>query len=217
MDDFQKLLGIDGPTLLKLIRSNPSVCGNIIGYAGEDRLRVAFDADPRFTVLGKADDHDRKHKGDLYVRYRDRVFLVESKGVQTSSIRRSADGAVKAFAQCDGSDASSRVKLKGGKMGKTVLLRVGGFDLLAIPLFVVTGKWEFAYMLNRDLPRTTSMKYAKSEREKLIKSMVGFSVPITPPMTLDPGEALDRLFADDLFGTSYPRTLPERFSSDPAS
>ena len=77
--------------LTTAIDENPSLRGMLLGYVAEYKLRRMWFIDrPGVTLYVKHDDHDRKKKGDLVVTYRGRDFVIESKSLQTHSIRRKA-------------------------------------------------------------------------------------------------------------------------------
>ena len=74
------------------IDENPSLRGMLLGYVAEYKLRsMWFAGRSDITLHVKHDDHDRKKKGDLIVIYRERSSIIESKSLQTHSIRREGD------------------------------------------------------------------------------------------------------------------------------
>jgi hypothetical protein len=72
--------------LTKVVRENPSLRGMMLGYIAEMKLREIFERDDRIEALRKDDDHDRKKKGDLVVKYKGEEFKIEVKSLQTNSI-----------------------------------------------------------------------------------------------------------------------------------
>ena len=208
--------------LTQVVRENPSLRGMVAGYIAERKIRDIFEADPRASGLRKDDDHDRRRKGDLVCTYREREFIIEVKSLQTNSIlmhvgeeshrrvikvngkyvecdnyrelwpeRRDAarfTGSV----QCDASDRREIPLATGGKI-LTTCLKVGEFDILAAGLFGFREQWDFAFALNRDLPRSTYAKYPPEVREHLLKSLMPVSWPIEPPFTDDPFALMDRI------------------------
>ena len=77
-------------------------------------------AEPDITHSVKHDDHDRKKKGDLVVTYKGRPFIIESKSLQTHSIRKDGD-VWTGKAQCDASDRRT-VKFADGSTLETTCL-----------------------------------------------------------------------------------------------
>jgi hypothetical protein len=78
--------------LTAAIDDNPSLRGMLHGYVAEHHLRkMWFTNRDDVTLIVKQDDHDRKKKGDLIVTYKGRAFKVESKSLQTNSIRLDGD------------------------------------------------------------------------------------------------------------------------------
>ena len=97
--------------------------------------------------------------------------------------------------QCDASDRRV-VALPNGMRVNTTSLVVGEFDLLAAGLFAFRNSWDFAFCLNRDLPRTQSDKYPEEAHQYLLKTLVPVSWPIAPPFVSDPFTLLDKLVSE---------------------
>lgn len=178
-----------------MVDANPSLRGMILGYVAEAKLREAFLADGRVTAVRKPDDHDRRKKGDLVVAYRGREFKIESKSLQTKSIRRLEGGGFRSAVQCDASDRRE-VTLPNGSRIETTCLLLGEFDVLAANLFAFESRWHFVFAWNRDLPRTSSPKYTKYQRANLLATLVPVTRPPRPPFTSDPFDLLDRILED---------------------
>ena len=94
--------------------------------------------------------------------------------------------------QCDASD-NREVALPNGRRVKTTNLLVGEFDILAMGLFAFRERWEYGFMLNRDLPRSTFGKYAAEDRQYLLKTLIPVQWPLGPGCHPDPFPLLDRL------------------------
>lgn len=186
--------GISLDELTQVVNDNPSLQGFLIGYIGEMKLRQMWFSDERVDHVHKFDDHDRRHKNDLAVSYKGHEFTVEVKSLQTNSIRHEGD-VYRATFQCDASDRRA-VKLPNGRKIETTCLLVGGFDLVAVNLFSFRHKWEFAFALNRDLPRTESAKYTPAQRKYLLATLMKISLPLEPPFVSDPFILLDQLIAE---------------------
>jgi len=116
-----------------------------------------------------------------------RYHVVRSRSILNSKYR----GEV----QCDASDRRE-VSLPNGMKVNTTSLVVGEFDLLAAGLFAFRNRWDFAFCLNRDLPRTTSSNYPEQAHQYLLKTMVPVSWPIEPPFVQNPFDLLDKLVAE---------------------
>jgi hypothetical protein len=93
--------GLTVAELTEIVDSNPSMRGLMLGYVAEFVLRQRFLQDPRIKEVAKDDDHDRRSKGDLRLTYRGREFRIESKSLQTNTVRRLPDGTFTARFQCD--------------------------------------------------------------------------------------------------------------------
>lgn len=180
--------------LTAIIDDNPSLRGFLLGYIAEYKLRTYLTNHPAVTDLYKPDDHSRdaSAKADMIVAYRGHRFAVEVKSLQTNSIRHADAGIFTGKAQVDASD-NRDVTLPNGETVKTTCLLVGEFDMLAINLFQFQEQWDFAFILNRDLPRSTYRRYTEQQREYLLATLVGVSWPLEPPFASDPFVLLDKL------------------------
>ncbi len=186
--------GLTIDELTKIVDGNPSLRGFLIGYTGEFQLQKMWFSDPRISRVMKPDDHERGKKNDLTVVYEGYEFTIEVKSLQTNSIKR--DGEIyKGDFQCDASDRRP-IKLPNGQRIETTCLLIGGFDIVAVNLFAFREKWEFAFALNRDLPRSTSKKYTAKQQKYLLATSVKVGLPLQQPFVPDPFILLDQLVSE---------------------
>jgi len=131
---------ITAEDLTVAIDENPSLRGMLLGYVAEYKLRsLWFMGRSEITHSIKHDDHNRKKKGDLVVTYKGHSFIIESKSLQTHSIRKDGDLWV-GKAQCDASDRRT-VTFTDGSTLETTCLLAGEFDILAVNLFAFENQW----------------------------------------------------------------------------
>jgi hypothetical protein len=174
------------------IDENPSLRGMLLGYVAEYKLRRMWFMDKRGVTLHvKHDDHDRKKKGDLVVTYKGRPFTIESKSLQTHSVRKEGDIWI-GKAQCDASDRRT-VTFADGSTLETTCLLTGEFDILAVNLFAFENQWRFVFAKNSDLPRSTYKKYTPAQQAKLLASLVSVSWPPRPPFSDEPYVLMDEI------------------------
>lgn len=185
---------ITAEELTEIVDANPSMRGNMFGYVAEMKLRKMWFSSERITHSAKYDDHDRKKKGDLVVTYKDYSFIIESKSLQTNSIKRIRDKFT-GTAQCDASDRRI-ITLPDGSTVNTTCLLVGEFDLLAINIFAFTNKWRFLFAKNSELPRSKFKKYTNYQRQHLLASLVPVIYPPEPPLYDEPFALLDEIIAE---------------------
>jgi hypothetical protein len=179
--------------LTTIIDENPSLKGFLFGYVAEFKLRALFRNNPLVTEIIKSDDHDRRRKNDLTLLYKGRLFSVEVKSLQTQSIRRDlVTGQMSGVAQVDASDKRQVTLPDGSKIATTCLLR-GEFDLLAINLFQFRQRWEFAFILNRDLPSSRFRSYTPFQQQMLLATTIRVTLPLTPPFHEEPFVLLDSI------------------------
>lgn len=183
--------------LTTIIDNNPSLRGFLLGYIAEYKLRTFLNHHPFVSNLYKPDDHNRSAsaKADMLLTYKGHSFGIEVKSLQTNSIKRQPNGLLIGKTQVDASD-NRDVILPNGETIKTTCLLVGQFDLLAINLFQFQEQWDFAFILNRDLPRSTYRRYTESQREYLLATLVNVTWPLEPPFADNPFTLLDQLVSE---------------------
>lgn len=181
-----------------LINQNPSLRGMLLGYVAELKLKELITALPEITYTYKFDDHNRKKKGDLYIIYRGKAFDVESKSLQTNTIK--FDDKTQTWTAKTQVDASDRrtIILSSGKTLNTTLLLCGEFDILAVNCFGFGNKWKFLFAKNTDLPSSSYKKYDELDRQELIASLVSVSYPVEPPFYENLKDLLDEMIDEGL-------------------
>ncbi len=177
--------------LTQIIDENPSLRGFMSGYVAEFQLRKKLKKTKGISNIKKYDDHDRTKKNDISFVFEECEFTIEVKSLQTNSIRQK-DGLPVATFQCDASD-SRIVELPSGDKVKTTCLLVGEFDILAVNLFGFTGKWDFAFAVNKDLPRSKFRGYTPKQQKYLLSSSMKISWPLQEPYTKSLEEILSVL------------------------
>ncbi|NLF09579.1 MAG: restriction endonuclease [Pirellulaceae bacterium] len=195
--------------LTTAIDENPSLRGMLLGYVAEYKLRTMwFTGKPNVSHYIKHDDHNRKQKGDLVATYHGHPFIIESKSLQTHSIRREGN-LWTGKAQCDASDRRT-VTLTDGSTLETTCLLAGEFDILAVNLFAFENKWRFVFAKNQDLPRSTYKKYTPQQQAELLASLVPVSWPPRPPFSDEPFSLLDDLLKTSCSGDSSRRESSQK-------
>lgn len=198
-----ELWGITARQLTDLVNDNPSLRGIMLGYVAEHKFQQLVEAHPQISRSKKHDDHDRSRKHDRAIMFKGMEFTIEVKSLQTNLIKK-IDGRWTGRAQVDGSDRRIVTFPDGTELNTTLLLR-GQFDILAVNCFAFENKWNFAFALNRDLPKSTFKKYTQAQCDQLIASLVPVTWPPEPPFVSDPFVLVERLYlerAQSLGGTS---------------
>jgi transcriptional regulator with XRE-family HTH domain len=192
---------ISSKQISSLINQNPSLRGMLLGYVAELKLKELITALPNVSYTYKFDDHDRKKKSDLYIIYRGKAFDVESKSLQTSTIKFDEDSQTwTAKTQVDASDRRDII-LSSGNILNTTLLKRGEFDILAVNCFGFGGKWKFLFAKNSELPLSTFKKYSEEERQELIASLIPVEFPAKPPFYDNLKDLLDSMLEEGLGAT----------------
>jgi hypothetical protein len=181
--------------LTRAIDENPSLRGMLFGYVAEYKLReMWFEKKPGITLHVKHDDHNRKKKGDLVVAYKGQEFCIESKSLQTNSIKR-PEGHFEGKVQCDANDRR-RVEFPDGTSLETTCLLRGEFDILAVNLFAFEDRWRFIFAKNKDLPPNVFKKYTPAQQALLLPSLMAVTWPCKTPYRDEPFSLLDELLAE---------------------
>lgn len=182
--------------LTRLVDTNPSLRGMLLGYVAEHKFEELVEAYPGITEHRKHDDHNRKRKSDRVMTYKGEEFSVEVKSLQTNSIKN-VDGVWTGKAQVDGSDRRIVEFPDGSQLNTTLLLR-GDFDILAINCFAFDERWRFAFIRNEDLPPSTYRKYSAQQQASLIASLVRVTWPPQAPFVSDPFLLVEELYQERL-------------------
>jgi len=179
--------------LTQVVDQNPSLRGMIFGYMAELKLEQLWLERGNVSAVTKADDHNRKLKGDLVVSYKGRQFTIESKSLQTATVRATTDGWI-GRAQVDASDRRL-VKLPNGSGILTTCLTKGEFDILAVNVFQFENKWRFLFAKNSDLPLSEYKKYSNYQRKHLLATIVTVHWPAKPPFRDEPFTLMNELLS----------------------
>ena len=162
-----------------------------MGYVAEYKLRKIWFSDERIERAIKYDDHDRSRPSDLEVYYNGVPITIEVKSLQTASVQQTDEGYQGRF-QCDASDRRT-VELPNGESMQTTCLVVGQFDLLAVNLFAFREQWDFAFIRNRDLPRSRYRRYTPEQRQYLLATLVAVTWPVQTPFESEPFGLIDEI------------------------
>ena len=177
--------------LSEIISQSPSMRGLLLGYVAEYKLRKIWFSDERIDSARKYDDHDRSRPSDLEVVYNGVPVTIEVKSLQSASVQQTDEGYQGRF-QCDASDRRT-VELPNGESMQTTCLVVGQFDLLAVNLFAFREQWDFAFIRNRDLPRSRYSRYTPEQRQYLLATLVDVTLPVQSPFESEPFRLIDEI------------------------
>ena len=170
--------------LIQLIKENSCVRGMISGYISEMKFRQFATDHPDICYCYKPRDHDRtENKADLVCDYKDKTISIQVKSIQTNSIKYK-DGAYRASVQNDASD-KRQITLPNNDTVLTTNYQIGEYDILAVPLFIFTNQWNFAYKLNKNCRKSKSRKYTDEQKQYLLATTETISYPLKDDWTED--------------------------------
>lgn len=191
--DYWNVWGLDVDEFNDIINANENAYSGICGYVAEVRAREQFfDTNEYISNLSSPRDHDRSEKGDIVFDYKGEEIRIEVKSLNTQdgdiTIEQDIDGdnVYKGTAQVMASD-NREITLRNGKTRTTSLLEVGEFDVLAVNMFEYFEGWQFMFIKNEDLPRSSSS-------ERLLKSNPDATYPPDRselPYSEDPFELIE--------------------------
>lgn len=169
--------------LVMSIKRAPSLRGMILGYIAEEMFEKYVPKKYGFISsedIESHDDHDRRfNKSDRTIKVDGRLYRIQLKSVQTNSIKRNLEtGLLQADVQNDASDSRS-VTLPNGSTIITTCYARDDYDILAVPLFPFTGKWDYAYKRNIDCRSTTSPKYTDEDSKYLLATTEIITWPLS--------------------------------------
>ena len=151
--EFESRWKLSADDLSALVDDNPSLRSFVMGYAAELKLRQEHFQSSKITGATKADDHDRMNKGDLTFVYKNKRVVIEVKSLQTNSCRwDSGLQQIQVEYQCDASDRR-QIVFADGTVHETTNLLAGEFDMIAVNLFPLLGRWEFLFASQDQLSR----------------------------------------------------------------
>lgn len=139
---------------------------------------------------------------------RQRRKWVESEPFKVLWRKGTDDARYRGAVQCDASDKRT-IPVAGQQVNTTNLL-VGEFDILATGLFAFREKWDFGFILNRNLPRSTYPKYPEEVRNQLIKTMIPVTWPLSENFVANPFILLDQLVAEKSLAPTERQGVSER-------
>lgn len=184
--------GLTEAQFTEIVDSNPSLRGVALGYVAEWQFHQRFLHNPAIQGAHKADDHNRKRKGDRTFTYKGHSFIVEVKSLQTAMVKRLAEDQWFGKTQVDASD-KREVKFKDGTSLSTTCLLRGEFDVLAINCYAFGDQWRFVFIKNADLPLNTFKKYTPAQQAALLPTLIPVAWPPSKPYSTELVEILDDL------------------------
>lgn len=181
---FGLIDSISKEELVSLIKEHPCVRGMISGYISEMKFRQFVTDHSDICYCYKPRDHDRtENKADLVCDYKNKTISIQVKSIQTNSIKYK-DGAYRASVQNDASD-KRQITLPNNDTILTTNYQIGEYDILAVPLFIFTNQWNFAYKLNKNCRKSKSRKYTEEQKQYLLATTEVISYPLTDDWTED--------------------------------
>lgn len=176
--DRQPLLtGFTLGDIQELIDANPYLRGYLQGYLAEAVLTKQLLQVPGVESVSKIPDVSDVW-GDLRVVYHGVELTVESKSLSSGVLREDhLNMAWEASVLCKNTDRRI-VYVEGLGEVQSVNLHKGGFDVLAICTYPVTGEWRFLFLENRMLPEP-------DDKPGFIKSRFTINTATTTGLTDD--------------------------------
>lgn len=161
-----------------MLDENMAIKGILVGYIAEQKLIQQLSKRDDFLSVTKIPDRDSV-KGDILVQTKDRTFTIEVKCLGSSFAREDIlNGGISSSVSLKMSDKL----ISEDGITSSCPLR-GQYDILAICLVTVTGKWDFQFIHNKYLP--LSIKYPGR-----IQATMSVNTENTPCLHLDLSQVL---------------------------
>lgn len=134
-----------------VIYDNPNLRGYLQGYLAEVALKKQLMLLEDVTNVEKIPDR-AVERGDLRVVYKGVPLTIEVKSIKTDSVKQDTlHDTWQGTVSCKSSDKRS-IEVQGVGTVQSSSLIKGGFDILAISCYAVSGKWDFVFIDNEYLP-----------------------------------------------------------------
>ncbi len=141
--------------LNEVIEENSSLRGYLQGYLAEVALKKQLLLLDDVSSVTKIPDQSLE-RGDLKVVYRGMSLTIEVKSIKTDSVRQDIMHDTWQGTVAVKSSDKREIEVEGLGIVRTSNLVRGGFDILAISCYAVSGNWDFVYMDNEYLPSKNS-------------------------------------------------------------
>ena len=150
----QMVREIPHDVFIDMALENPLFRAFVTGYYAEEKLQERLlELDGVTGIYKPGDRHPTQNKWDRTFLYRGRRYSVQVKSPATGSIQTDLEsGNLVATVHNDASDKRF-ITLPNGHSVETCCYLQGEYDILAVPLFLFHGRWEFAFKWNLDCRR----------------------------------------------------------------
>lgn len=177
------LAGFTLDDIQALVDDNPYLRGYLQGYLAESVLTSQLRSMPGVESVTKIPDVSERW-GDLLLVYKGAEITIESKSLCSGILRQDVlNEAWEASVLCKNTDKRT-VYVEGLGEVQSVNLHKGGFDILSICTYPVTGEWRFLFLENRMLPEP-------DDKPGFIKSRFVINTATTVGLTEDAAKVLE--------------------------
>jgi len=200
-NSLANLLGLTEQELLEIALENTSAMGFFEGYASESHFKKFVQTNPKITNNYKPGDHNLVKKGDRVCVYQDTEITFELKtiitdhSVSTRTIKKNID----VFGEVSYSGAfrtrgsrKRQITFSDGSTIETYNNKRGQFDAFAVCVRPFTGKWEWMYCLESDIPSCNNSELTPIQNAELLRPFVLVQWPPKDYWTDSLDEILER-------------------------
>jgi hypothetical protein len=174
---------------------NPLFRAFVTGYYAEEKLQEYLTSLEGVSGIYKPGDrHPTQNKWDRTFLHNGRRYSVQVKSPATGSIQTDIEsGDLVATVHNDASD-KRWLSLPNGQSVETCCYVANEYDILAVPLFLFHGRWEFAFKWNVDCRRAVRNKgIPEDSRDMFLSTTESMTFPSLQGWKTD----LFELLADD--------------------
>lgn len=202
-DEFKHMIA-------RVFSNNLSALAFFEGYGSEYILEKIIKNTPSITAHYKPGDNNTEIKGDVVVTYKDVDLRIEAKSIKrrTNSISRKPQKIVNleeeywiGFFQTRAS-RNRKLVFSDGSVAHTYNCLRNQYDIIAVNVFQLSGKQEFMYCLEENLPSTeycaTKTNLTPLQCVETLRGEVSVRWPPVAPWTSSLEEILEQAYQNKL-------------------
>ena len=196
-DPIQQEYGISAQSFVQWSKEHTSVNGFLTGISSEIAFFDVLEKHPEIKSFRKPLDTNKDDKGDCVLQYKDETLVIEVKSVNSKRMKSSQD----VFGDTCWSGSvelrNSRKKIvqfKDGSVLNTCLIERGEVDIYAVCVRKFTGKWDYIYCLECNIPNNKNPKLSDVQRQACIAAGITVSWPPKSPWTSSLSDILEQAY-----------------------
>lgn len=199
LDLIQQEYGVSAENFVKWSIQNRSVYGFLSGVSAEIAFFDIIAKHPEIKQYRKPLDTNKTDKGDCVVDYKDTTLSIEIKSLHSgkNKIKKTQDVFGEETWTGTVELRNSRKKLvtfKDGTVLNTCLIERGEVDIYAVCVRKFTGKWDYIYCLECNIPNNKNTKLTPEQRQQCMATYATVCWPPQSPWTTSLDQILEQAY-----------------------